>query len=88
MLLKPDDEVLVDVTLVRRQLADLVTGVRERPGPAVVEFVVPRLGPHSKGDDTRDAAELAALWEDDWAARYRARHPEPSAPPSRTSCAT
>jgi len=38
--------------------------LRDGAGPLVVEFATHRLGPHSKGDDTRPAAAVAAL--PDW----------------------
>jgi acetoin:2,6-dichlorophenolindophenol oxidoreductase subunit alpha len=65
----------VDVNQLRRDLAGTVDAVR-RGGPAVVEFIVPRLGPHSKGDDSREPHELAELRIRDWAALYRDSHPE------------
>jgi len=60
---------------IRRQLADPVRQTRDGGGPLIVEFRTRRLGPHSKGDDTRDKAELAAISEWDWYARYRRRYP-------------
>lgn len=65
----------LDVAEIRTQLGPLVHRVRSGSGPAVVEFTPPRLGPHSKGDDTRGDHELAALRARDWAGRYRDRHP-------------
>lgn len=59
----------LDVTAIRAQLAPLPTD-----RPLVVEFVTHRLGPHSKGDDTRDQATLAAL--PDWRRRYVLDHAE------------
>lgn len=61
-----------DVGRIRAELAPLVDAVRYEHRPAVVEFVTPRLGPHSKGDDTRPAEQLAALREQDWYDRYAA----------------
>jgi TPP-dependent pyruvate/acetoin dehydrogenase alpha subunit len=66
----------VDVNAIRAMLSPLVEGVRVGRGPAVVEFLVPRLGPHSKGDDTRSAEELEALRERDWARVYERAYPE------------
>ncbi|WP_405009086.1 dehydrogenase E1 component subunit alpha/beta [Kitasatospora sp. NBC_01539] len=54
----------------RAELQPLLARVRAGGGPLVVELDVPRLGPHSKGDDTRGAEELAALHDRDW---YAAR---------------
>ncbi|MFD0565855.1 dehydrogenase E1 component subunit alpha/beta [Kitasatospora saccharophila] len=59
-----------EVTELRAELAPLLEQVRSGGGPLVVELDVPRLGPHSKGDDTRGAGELAELGARDW---YRAR---------------
>jgi pyruvate dehydrogenase E1 component alpha subunit len=61
---------------IRRQLAGPVSRARDGAGPLVVEFRTHRLGPHSKGDDTRDAAELAAIGAWDWYARYQRHHRE------------
>ena len=59
----------LDVPAIRAQLAPLPTD-----GPLVVEFRTHRLGPHSKGDDTREPAAVAAL--PDWAQRCAAEDPE------------
>jgi acetoin:2,6-dichlorophenolindophenol oxidoreductase subunit alpha len=61
---------------IRGQLAGPVRQTRDGGGPLVVEFRTRRLGPHSKGDDTRDKAELAAIAEWDWYVRYRQLHGE------------
>ncbi|GAB3130414.1 thiamine pyrophosphate-dependent dehydrogenase E1 component subunit alpha [Microbispora hainanensis] len=55
-----------DVAEIRRTLEPLVARVRSRSTPLVVEFVTRRLGPHSKGDDTRPAGAVQALREQDW----------------------
>ncbi|WP_219461801.1 thiamine pyrophosphate-dependent dehydrogenase E1 component subunit alpha [Nonomuraea rhizosphaerae] len=60
-----------DVADIRQQLAPLVEHVRTEPAPLVVEFATHRLGPHSKGDDTRPADRRGK----DWYAAYRAAHP-------------
>lgn len=65
-----------DVTAVRRVVGPEVAAVRASSRPLVLEFVTPRLGPHSKGDDTRDAQTMADLVERDWATRYAAAHPD------------
>ncbi|MGW4807529.1 dehydrogenase E1 component subunit alpha/beta [Kitasatospora sp. NPDC004272] len=59
-----------EVAELRAELAPLLEQVRSGGGPLVVELDVPRLGPHSKGDDTRGAEELAELGARDW---HRAR---------------
>ena len=62
-----------DVNVARALLAAPVRAVRDTGFPAVVEFLTDRLGPHSKGDDTRPAAERDALARRDWYPRYRDR---------------
>jgi pyruvate dehydrogenase E1 component alpha subunit len=64
-----------DVPAIRAALAPPLAAVRAG-APLVVEFDTVRLGPHSKGDDTRDQAQLAAVRRRDWAARYAAAFPE------------
>ncbi|MET9390879.1 thiamine pyrophosphate-dependent dehydrogenase E1 component subunit alpha [Streptomyces sp. NPDC006624] len=59
-----------DVNAIRAELAPLVADVRQRGVPAVVHFHCLRLGPHSKGDDTRSEAELADVRAREWSARY------------------
>jgi TPP-dependent pyruvate/acetoin dehydrogenase alpha subunit len=61
---------------IRREVEDAVERTRGGEGPLVLEFRTVRLGPHSKGDDTRSADELARLQGLDWAVAYRSRHPE------------
>lgn len=61
---------------IREQLRGPVQAVRDGGEPLVVEFETDRLGPHSKGDDTRSAPELAAVRARDWAAAYARRYPE------------
>jgi acetoin:2,6-dichlorophenolindophenol oxidoreductase subunit alpha len=63
------------VVAIREQLAGPVAQTRGDGGPLVAEFRTHRLGPHSKGDDTRDQAHLAQLREWDWYRRYAASHP-------------
>lgn len=60
----------VDIGAIREELAPLVKAVRERPMPAVAEFETVRLGPHSKGDDTRDSETLEQLRARDWYRHY------------------
>ncbi|MFI6477251.1 thiamine pyrophosphate-dependent dehydrogenase E1 component subunit alpha [Nonomuraea sp. NPDC050663] len=50
---------------IRDDVAETVGAVRTGR-PAVVEFVTHRVGPHSKGDDTRDAETLALARKHDW----------------------
>ena len=65
-----------DINQIRAQVAGPIARVRQRRGPLVIEFVTERLGPHSKGDDTRPPEELARLRAQDWYARYRELFPQ------------
>ncbi|GAA2014500.1 thiamine pyrophosphate-dependent dehydrogenase E1 component subunit alpha [Catenulispora yoronensis] len=64
-----------DVTEIREILAPAVDAVRAGE-PLVVEFATDRLGPHSKGDDTRSADEVEHARSRDWYTRYERDHPE------------
>jgi TPP-dependent pyruvate/acetoin dehydrogenase alpha subunit len=66
----------VDVNDIRRTVADDLHEIRRQSHPLVVEFEVPRIGPHSKSDDTRGEEELAAVRARDWYTAYRERYPE------------
>lgn len=66
----------VDVNEIRRAVGDDLREVRRRPHPLVVEFEVPRVGPHSKSDDTRSEEELAAVRARDWYTTYREQYPD------------
>jgi acetoin:2,6-dichlorophenolindophenol oxidoreductase subunit alpha len=59
-----------DINEIRTLLRPLLERVRSQGHPAVAEFVTHRLGPHSKGDDTRAAAEIALACEQDWYSAY------------------
>jgi 2-oxoisovalerate dehydrogenase E1 component len=59
------------------RVADIVTDVRERQQPGFLVIDTRRLGPHSKGDDLRDAAEKAAIRERDPLAKLGMSLPEP-----------
>jgi len=65
----------IDVNVIRRQFGALVAGVRERPEPLVAEFVTTRVGPHSKGDDTREPELVALVHDSDWHRQYAAAFP-------------
>ncbi len=54
-----------DVRTARDTLRPLLDDVRAG-SPLVAEFRVHRLGPHSKGDDTRPADEIRAALDQDW----------------------
>ncbi len=53
--------------------AELMSGIRTSGKPAWLHIETVRLGPHSKGDDTRDADEIAAARERDPLTLYRSR---------------
>jgi pyruvate dehydrogenase E1 component alpha subunit len=63
------------VPAVRDRVREPIERVRAGEGPLLIEFRTDRLGPHSKGDDTRDPAELDRLRRADWYARYAEAHP-------------
>jgi pyruvate dehydrogenase E1 component alpha subunit len=65
----------LDVTEIRATLAPALEAVRSG-APLIVEFTAHRLGPHSKGDDTRTPAELDHARAHDWHTRYAAEYPE------------
>ncbi|MCF6472394.1 thiamine pyrophosphate-dependent dehydrogenase E1 component subunit alpha [Nonomuraea sp. MG754425] len=68
------DSILPDV--IRAELGPLVRKVRETPMPLIVEFDTYRVGPHSKGDDTRDRVALRRAADHDWYVRFRQAMPE------------
>lgn len=59
-----------DVSVLRELLQPLVALVREERRPLVVEFDTARLGPHSKGDDTRPDREIEQAARRDWLPWY------------------
>jgi len=65
----------MDVNVIREQLAPAVRAVRDG-APLVAEFATHRLGPHSKGDDTRPEPVVERLRAAGWYARYARDHPE------------
>jgi pyruvate dehydrogenase E1 component alpha subunit len=65
-----------DIELIRTELAPRIDHMRTAEIPLIVEFETVRLGPHSKGDDSRPAAQVEALWRRDWLALYAASMPE------------
>jgi acetoin:2,6-dichlorophenolindophenol oxidoreductase subunit alpha len=64
-----------DITTIRAELGPRLHRVRAGEGPLIVEFRTRRLGPHSKGDDSRSPDELARLAAADWSDRLRAADP-------------
>lgn len=63
-----------DIARIRRDLSGPLHRTRNSAGPLVVEFRTTRLGPHSKGDDTRSEADLETLRADDWLGHYTEQH--------------
>lgn len=66
----------IDINEIRTELVPLVDDVRQRRRPGVVEFITHRVGPHSKGDDTRSPEEIERVRGHDWYTRYAQAHPE------------
>jgi pyruvate dehydrogenase E1 component alpha subunit len=60
-----------DITEIRDRLRPRLERMRIAPLPLVVEFDTVRVGPHSKGDDTRAHAQLTHVRTADWYARLR-----------------
>ncbi|MGW8743708.1 thiamine pyrophosphate-dependent dehydrogenase E1 component subunit alpha [Streptomyces sp. NPDC055794] len=64
----------VDINAIRAETGPVIERVRTRRTQAVLHFRTVRLGPHSKGDDTRSAADLADVREREWSAQYARRY--------------
>jgi len=60
-----------DVNEIRAIISAPIAAVRSTRRPAIIEFHTQRLGPHSKGDDTRGPEEIAELHRRDWYTSYR-----------------
>lgn len=65
-----------DLADIRGQAGPLLSRARAAAHPLVVEFATTRVGPHSKGDDTRPPEQLEAARTADWYPRYLSAHPE------------
>lgn len=65
-----------DIDEIRRTLAAQLEKVRSDYTPAVVEFRTVRLGPHSKGDDSRPSADVSALRAQDWLTHHASSDPD------------
>jgi 2-oxoisovalerate dehydrogenase E1 component len=61
-----------DIEALRAKVAPVLDAARREGHPAVIEFLTQRLASHSKGDDTREPAEVAALRAVDWYEEWRA----------------
>ena len=65
-----------DIVEIRQALTAHLENIRSRCVPAIVEFQTIRLGPHSKGDDSRREEDVMALRAQDWLERYASSDPE------------
>lgn len=65
----------VDIDDIRYQLKPSFQSVRKFVHPLVIEFRTFRLGPHSKGDDTRPAEVVEDIRQHDWCHRYAIEFP-------------
>ncbi|HET8847112.1 MAG TPA: thiamine pyrophosphate-dependent dehydrogenase E1 component subunit alpha [Ktedonobacteraceae bacterium] len=65
-----------DIEHIRADLAPRIQQLRTTSHPLIIEFETVRLGPHSKGDDTRSPEILKQLQEQDWYYHYRLSFPE------------
>jgi acetoin:2,6-dichlorophenolindophenol oxidoreductase subunit alpha len=65
-----------NINSIRKLLAPSFSLSRKQRSPIVVEFKTMRLGPHSKGDDTRTADEIEWLRQQDLLTCYAATFPE------------
>jgi TPP-dependent pyruvate/acetoin dehydrogenase alpha subunit len=64
-----------DLAELREGLGPRIETVRRDSRPLVAEIAVQRVGPHSKGDDTRSPEARARAREGDWYRRYAAEFP-------------
>jgi pyruvate dehydrogenase E1 component alpha subunit len=65
-----------DPATIRGQARPLIERARRSSTPVMLEFETVRVGPHSKGDDSRPAEELARVRAMDWAHLYRQAYPD------------
>jgi pyruvate dehydrogenase E1 component alpha subunit len=65
----------MDINKIRSEIESASKQSRLTTSPLVIEFETVRLGPHSKGDDTRGEKELENLRKKDWLAIYRKLYP-------------
>jgi TPP-dependent pyruvate/acetoin dehydrogenase alpha subunit len=59
-----------DINKIRNQLNPCFLSIRKFAHPLVIEFQTSRVGPHSKGDDTRPAETIEDVRRRDWLHRY------------------
>ncbi|GAA0388955.1 thiamine pyrophosphate-dependent dehydrogenase E1 component subunit alpha [Paenibacillus motobuensis] len=60
------------IPAIRELVGEPVKRVRTESRPLVIEFITDRVASHSKGDDTRDSAELERVKRQDWHSRMTA----------------
>ena len=60
-----------DIALIREKTGTPILDARREPHPLLIEFVTDRLGPHSKGDDTRSSCQLSDIRKRDWYEQMR-----------------
>lgn len=72
-----------DVCAIRDVTTNVLSAIRSGHGPACLVVETYRLAAHSKGDDTRDPAELKAAWERDPVLKAASLLPPPMADKSR-----
>jgi TPP-dependent pyruvate/acetoin dehydrogenase alpha subunit len=65
-----------DINHIREELDPLFRRARNSLLPLVVEFATNRVGPHSKGDDSRSADTLEEVRRQDWCGRYEKEFPD------------
>lgn len=66
----------MDMIAIRTQIRAAIQTMRQQPAPLILEFETNRLGPHSKGDDTRSLEVLEGIRQQDWYNRYRQQFSE------------
>jgi acetoin:2,6-dichlorophenolindophenol oxidoreductase subunit alpha len=59
-----------DIAAIRAELGPLIQTVRDLPRPAIAELHTVRVGPHSKGDDSRDDETRQSASAQDWYRLY------------------
>jgi pyruvate dehydrogenase E1 component alpha subunit len=65
----------IDLNMLRAEAGPLIERTREECLPAILEFATCRLGPHSKGDETRAPEQVDLIRKDDWYGRYATAFP-------------
>lgn len=65
----------IDINEIRTLIRPYIQVARTKSSPLVIEFETNRVGPHSKGDDTRDIKELERIQKWDWYSAYRQQYP-------------